>query len=234
MTGLLPEQQAEMDKQHDRLVLELQNFLEEGELSKLRGKGAARKLRELKNEDGTYVFWDVKTDANTQIAQYAMERRVSRVVARWKTYLADGIKYLLMEAAFEQAKNAKKSPTALKTVSDFIGMGKNDETETQPTVSRSTDAILRRAGVERAAATRKATGAKGTGDKRPQRTNTVHIVADGRVENPAVEAVPCGDDKALHVVYPLGDEPEGSALPDTEGALEDAVDNDSGAGVGAA
>lgn len=230
-TFLNQEQKDEMEIQNERLVLELQTMLEEGRLSKLRGKGATRLLLELKNDDGTYVFYDVLKGPYIQCPFQTLEKRISRIVTGWKKYLTNPIKYLLIEAAYEQAKNAKKSPTALKTVSDLIGFNEDDEQEVKPPVSRGTDAILRRAGVVKTNAVRKIAGAKGTGDKRPERADTVHIVAHGQEENPSLETVSCADDKSLYVVYSLGDCTEGTVVSDTEGALEDTVDNDSRANM---
>ena len=222
----------ESERQRDRLVIEIQNLMEEGKFGKLGQKGSARELRESKEEDGSWTFWDFKHGPDVQIGQYAMEGRVSRIVANWKKYLLENMKYYLIQAAYDQAKNASKSPVALKTVSDFIGMNKNDEKDTKLTLPRKFDSILQRGRVGVAIRIGKDNGTSGTGNTGHECSNTVHIVADGQQADIAVEAVSSGHDPVIYGYDTVGDIPEGIAVPDTEGSPEDAVDNDSGADLG--
>jgi len=221
------------DEMFDQIVLDVYEYVKSGTLSKSKLVDIADKMIAKRDDNGELVYYDVRFSGEKRpIKQTTMIGRIRAIRTNWKTYIAPLMESILLEAVYQHAQKAKDSTQSFKVAADLILPKESADDGNKLALPPSVTAILQSAPVGTTILIGADCAAQGTGDKGHERADTVHPVADGQRENPALEVVPSGDDKPVHGVPEGDDTAQGDTIPDTTVPSEDTVDNDSGDDMG--
>jgi hypothetical protein len=214
-------QPAISEEQDELLRLEMMKYVRNGKLSKIGVKGMCRELLELKDENGDYIFYDIRYDKSHKGSLEALRFRAKRYRDNWKKYLLDDVKILLPEAIYAQADAAKKSPASLKAVMEAVKEPDDKPEDNRRALPPVFVGILRPGTVVTNIPFGQDGRIESVRDKGYECPNTGYFIPDGQQADSPAEVVPLGHDKPVHGVLQGADTAEGSAVSDTEVSSED-------------